>query len=51
MQEAITETEGDIGAASRMLGRRVPRASDERLLRDYAERMERGEATRAGRVT
>lgn len=40
IKEMARETERNDGAA---LGRTVPRESDEELLADYAERMDRGE--------
>lgn len=38
------------GGDGRLLGKHVPRASDERALREYADKMERGEITRASGV-
>lgn len=51
VQEIVTAADGDLSRANRTLGRVVPRASDERLLQDMADRLERGDVTRAGRVT
>lgn len=47
LDETLRMADGDARGARRSVGRVAPRESDERLLREYADKMDRGEVTAA----